>query len=188
MKTRITQTYATRVKSPATGNQIHYDSEIPGFGLRVTAKGAKSFILNYVINGRERRYTIGGLGRVHSGDGPRKGGRVAPVDTGWDRSVRRAGAAETGISRSTGPRCGHSSSCPMRTLSSIQYPTNGPLRFTTTVICLTALFCQPLGIFLLPGLNEETLPITRIPERHAVSGQPCSRSAPPYVRVGHGRR
>jgi integrase len=62
MKTRITQTYATRVKSPATGNQIHYDSEIPGFGLRVTPKGAKSFILNYVINGRERRYTIGGLG------------------------------------------------------------------------------------------------------------------------------
>ena len=62
MKTRITQTYATRVKSPATGNQIHYDSEIPGFGLRVTPKGAKSFILNYVINGRERRYTIGSLG------------------------------------------------------------------------------------------------------------------------------
>jgi integrase len=62
MKTRITQTFATRVKSPATGNRIHYDSEIAGFGLRVTEKGAKSFILNYVIHGRERRYTIGSLG------------------------------------------------------------------------------------------------------------------------------
>ena len=36
--------------------------EIAGFGLRVTEKGAKSFILNYVIHGRERRYTIGSLG------------------------------------------------------------------------------------------------------------------------------
>jgi integrase len=59
---RITQTFATRVKSPATGSRIHYDSEIAGFGLRVTEKGAKSFILNYVIHGRERRYTIGSLG------------------------------------------------------------------------------------------------------------------------------
>ncbi|MDR3752852.1 MAG: site-specific integrase [Terracidiphilus sp.] len=62
MKIRITQTFATRVKSPAAGNRIHYDSEIAGFGLRVTEKGAKSFILNYVIHGRERRYTIGSLG------------------------------------------------------------------------------------------------------------------------------
>ncbi|HEY6491544.1 MAG TPA: integrase family protein, partial [Terracidiphilus sp.] len=62
MKIRITQTLATRVKLPDTGNRIHYDSEIAGFGLRVTEKGAKSFILNYVIHGRERRYTIGALG------------------------------------------------------------------------------------------------------------------------------
>lgn len=62
MKKRITQTYATRVEAPAQGNQIHYDREIPGFGLRVTEKGAKSFVLNYVIHGRERRYTIGSLG------------------------------------------------------------------------------------------------------------------------------
>jgi integrase len=62
MKIRITQTFATRVKPPDTGNRIHYDSEIAGFGLRVTEKGAKSFILNYVIHGRERRYTVGSLG------------------------------------------------------------------------------------------------------------------------------
>jgi integrase len=62
MKIRITQTFATRVKLPDTGTRIHYDSEIAGFGLRVTEKGAKSFILNYVLHGRERRYTIGSLG------------------------------------------------------------------------------------------------------------------------------
>lgn len=62
MKIRITQTFATRAKAPDAGHRIYYDSEISGFGLRVTEKGAKSFILNYVIHGRERRYTIGSLG------------------------------------------------------------------------------------------------------------------------------
>jgi hypothetical protein len=41
------------------GNRIHYDGEITGFGLRVTPRGSKSFILNYRFNGQERRYTIG---------------------------------------------------------------------------------------------------------------------------------
>ena len=59
---KITQTFVTRVKQPTKGNRIYYDSEVSGFGLRVTEKGAKSFILNYVIHGRERRYTIGSLG------------------------------------------------------------------------------------------------------------------------------
>ena len=45
--------------APATGNKITYDSEVKGFGVRVTAAGAKSFILNYRSGGRERRITIG---------------------------------------------------------------------------------------------------------------------------------
>ena len=48
---------------PVKGNKVYYDSEVKGFGLRVTAAGAKSFIYNYRINGRERRYTIGTYGR-----------------------------------------------------------------------------------------------------------------------------
>jgi integrase len=48
---------------PAIGNKITYDSgpdAIRGFGMRITASGAKSFILNYTVAGRERRLTIGG--------------------------------------------------------------------------------------------------------------------------------
>src|SRR5271165_4700340 len=56
---RLTQTFAKRVKPPTAGNQIHYDGGISGFGLRVTPRGSKSFILNYRFNGQERRYTIG---------------------------------------------------------------------------------------------------------------------------------
>lgn len=46
---------------PAGGNRVTYDSGVRGFGVRVTAKGARSFVLNYRsrTSGREKRYTIG---------------------------------------------------------------------------------------------------------------------------------
>lgn len=49
-----------KVLPPAKrANQITYDTDIKGFGVRVTAAGAKSFIVNYRVDGRERRITIG---------------------------------------------------------------------------------------------------------------------------------
>src|SRR5260370_38791913 len=36
-----------------------YDSQLGGFGVRITAGGAISFILTYWVNGRQRRFTIG---------------------------------------------------------------------------------------------------------------------------------
>jgi integrase len=45
---------------PATGYVIHSDDKIKGFGIRITANGVISFILNYTIHGRERRCTVGG--------------------------------------------------------------------------------------------------------------------------------
>jgi integrase len=51
------------LEAPASGNRITYDSEVKGFGVRVTAKGAKAFILNYRNkHGVDRRYTIGAFG------------------------------------------------------------------------------------------------------------------------------
>jgi integrase len=48
---------------PEKGNRIWYDDQVTGLGLRITAAGAKSFIFNYRINGRERRYTLGPYGK-----------------------------------------------------------------------------------------------------------------------------
>ncbi|RJT36120.1 site-specific integrase [Mesorhizobium waimense] len=46
--------------TPASGNKITYDDDVKGFGVRVTAAGARAFILNYrTKSGLERRYTIG---------------------------------------------------------------------------------------------------------------------------------
>lgn len=36
-----------------------WDKDVPGFGLRVTRAGIKSYILQYRIHGRQRKYTIG---------------------------------------------------------------------------------------------------------------------------------
>ncbi|MFN0263377.1 tyrosine-type recombinase/integrase [Tepidamorphus sp. 3E244] len=44
---------------PQRNQQIVYDTQVTGFGIRITATGKKSFILNYHVNGRERRRTIG---------------------------------------------------------------------------------------------------------------------------------
>jgi integrase len=45
---------------PAKGNKVYYDGEVSGFGCRVTANAARSFVLNfYTTSGRERRITIG---------------------------------------------------------------------------------------------------------------------------------
>ncbi|MEL7719030.1 site-specific integrase [Citromicrobium bathyomarinum] len=41
-------------------SKITYDTEVKGFGVRVTPAGARAFVLNYRTRaGRERRYTIG---------------------------------------------------------------------------------------------------------------------------------
>ncbi len=47
--------------APVTGQTIIYDDEIPGFGVRITSSGARSFVLNYRVRGKgiERRLTIG---------------------------------------------------------------------------------------------------------------------------------
>lgn len=60
MRQRLTDTIIKALPSPASGNKIHYDAELPGFGIRVTAAGARAFVLNYrTTAGRERRITIG---------------------------------------------------------------------------------------------------------------------------------
>jgi integrase len=57
---RLTDAIVKRLPAPAKSNKITYDGSdggLAGFGCRVTAAGAKSFVLNYMA--KERRITIG---------------------------------------------------------------------------------------------------------------------------------
>jgi integrase len=61
MAEKLTDRIAKSAAAPTDGKaqRIYYDTEVKGFGLRVTKGGARSFILNYRVHGVERRYTIG---------------------------------------------------------------------------------------------------------------------------------
>jgi integrase len=59
MSQKISEKIIKNLAPPEHGNRILYDAQIPGFGVRITAAGAVSFILNYHVHGRERRFTIG---------------------------------------------------------------------------------------------------------------------------------
>ena len=56
---RLTEQAIRKLPEPEKGNRIFYDDRVTGLGIRVTAASARSFILNFRINGRERRLTIG---------------------------------------------------------------------------------------------------------------------------------
>ncbi len=59
---RLSDTIVKELAAPDRGNSIVYDrgnDAVRGFGIRVTASGAKAFVLNYTVAGRERRLTIG---------------------------------------------------------------------------------------------------------------------------------
>lgn len=59
MGRRLTEQIIKKLKAPEEGNRIEWDGEISGFGARITASGALSFVLDYRIFGRQRRYTVG---------------------------------------------------------------------------------------------------------------------------------
>lgn len=67
---RITKTFVDKVtppipKSDQVSTQDFYrDEAIPGFGLRVTSGGARSFIVEKRVNGRVKRITIGRYGNL----------------------------------------------------------------------------------------------------------------------------
>jgi integrase len=61
MAQRVDDRLARTIDRPEKGNRVIFDDLVRGFGLRVTAGGARAFILNYRrrADGLERRHTIG---------------------------------------------------------------------------------------------------------------------------------
>ena len=57
------------LKPPAQGQAEVWDAKLPGFGIRISSQGTKSFVLLYRVAGRPRRLTLGrfpilGLGKA----------------------------------------------------------------------------------------------------------------------------
>jgi integrase len=59
MAERLSDTLIRKALPPARGQALLWDTEVKGFALRITAGGAKSFLLDYRADGRQRRITLG---------------------------------------------------------------------------------------------------------------------------------
>ena len=68
----LTNTEITKLNPPASGYALHWDDRLRGFGLRVTATGAKSFIAEARVNGKTRRVTLGRFGTITADEARRK--------------------------------------------------------------------------------------------------------------------
>src|SRR6516162_1105073 len=59
MRTKLSPQFITSPEAKSGAERtIYWDDELPGFGLMVTANGARSFVVQYRANGRSRRQTI----------------------------------------------------------------------------------------------------------------------------------
>ena len=59
MNYKLTDRLVGGLEAPAVGHRIHWDEEIKGLGLRITARNSRAFVLRYATRGRERRLTLG---------------------------------------------------------------------------------------------------------------------------------
>jgi integrase len=62
MRTKLTPVFCQKaVVEKGAERTIYWDAEMPGFGLVVTEKGRRSFVVQYRANGRSRRMNIAGV-------------------------------------------------------------------------------------------------------------------------------
>jgi hypothetical protein len=61
---KLTQLAVDRIGKPAVGRLEYFDSQLPGFGLRVADTGHKSWVVMYRVAGKLQRYTIDTLARL----------------------------------------------------------------------------------------------------------------------------
>ena len=57
--TKLTQPAIERLKAPSTGRVEYWDSQLPGFGLRISETGRKTWVVMYRVAGKLVRETLG---------------------------------------------------------------------------------------------------------------------------------
>jgi integrase len=76
---------------PEKTDQIFYDDELAGFGLRIRAGGSRKWIFDYRIGGVKRRHIIGSATAMDAEEARRKARKLrVQVDEGKDPAVEKA--------------------------------------------------------------------------------------------------
>ena len=56
---KFTQPAIERLKAPSTGRLEYWDNQLPGFGLRISETGRKTWVVMYRVRGKLVRETLG---------------------------------------------------------------------------------------------------------------------------------
>lgn len=95
---KLTKLVVDKAPLPEAGQLIIRDTELKGFGLRVTAGGSKSFILEKRIKGRVRRLTIGRYPGITAEQARKEAQKLlGHIITGRDPMAERAQAKIQGV-------------------------------------------------------------------------------------------
>ena len=79
-----------RDAKPGARPRLLWDEHVRGFGVRVTPRGVKSYVLNYRVAGRERRLTIGRCAELSLRDARERAGReLASIRAGEGDPLER---------------------------------------------------------------------------------------------------
>src|SRR5262245_37641297 len=93
---RLTKRAIDAIKADSKREQILWDENLPGFGLRMKSSGAKSFLVQYRNrHGRSRRMTLGKYG-VLTPEQARIAAKLALADVARGGDPVEAKAAERG--------------------------------------------------------------------------------------------
>jgi len=90
---KLTSAGVDKLKAPSNGRAEYFDASFPGFGIRITDKGRKSWIVFYRFNGKVRRLTLGSYPALGLADA-RERARAAldQVERGEDPSAKKTAA------------------------------------------------------------------------------------------------
>ena len=86
-----------RVVDSAEPGGVYWDSDLPGFGLRVSANGTKSYILKYRFNGRQRWFTIGQHAKPMPVELEATAGASWTPDAARNEALRLLGRVKSGV-------------------------------------------------------------------------------------------
>jgi len=87
--TKLTQVAVEKLKAPGQGRMQYWDSQLPGFGIRVSDSGGKTWVALYRVGGKLVRETIGTRSAYSKCRG----------------SARASSAKHAESARRRGPRC-----------------------------------------------------------------------------------
>lgn len=108
---KLTDAFVKTVKAPSAGQIDFFDPILPGFSLRVTKQGVKTWTLFYRVDGRQVRQSLGRYPAVKLGEARQKAGAVQDLlDAGKDprleaeRERRESAEARASTVRSVATR------------------------------------------------------------------------------------